>query len=69
MSEAADPETTRLRVLDEDLGFTECYLRWVPDSMTDNEAQCRVTFSEEFLQVVCHAKETNFEHLLTGDES
>jgi hypothetical protein len=28
-----------------------------------NEAQCRITFSEEFLQVVRHAKETNFEQL------
>jgi hypothetical protein len=37
--------------------------------MTENEAQCRATFSEELLQVVRHAKETNFEHLLTGDES
>jgi hypothetical protein len=36
--------------------------------MTENEAQCRVTFSEELSQVVRHAKETNFEHLLGGDE-
>jgi hypothetical protein len=27
------------------------------------------TFSQELVQVVRHAKETNFEHLLTGDES
>jgi hypothetical protein len=37
--------------------------------MTENETQCRVTFSEELLQVVRHGKETNFEHLLTGDGS
>jgi hypothetical protein len=28
-----------------------------------------VTFSEELLQVVRHAKGTNFEHLWTSDES
>jgi hypothetical protein len=37
--------------------------------MTGNEDQCRVTFSEEPLEVVRHVKETSFEHLLTGDES
>jgi hypothetical protein len=37
--------------------------------MTGNRVQCRVGFSEELLEVVHHAKETNFEHLLTGDES
>jgi hypothetical protein len=52
-----------------DLGFRKCHLGWVPYSMTQNQAQCRVTFSEELLQVVRRAKETNFEHLLTGDES
>jgi hypothetical protein len=30
-------------------------------------AQYRVTFSEERSQVGCYAKETDFEHLLTGD--
>jgi hypothetical protein len=63
------PKTTCLRVLHEDLGFRKCYLRWVSDSMTRNEAQSRVTFTEELLEVVRHAKETNFELLLTGDES
>jgi hypothetical protein len=37
--------------------------------MTENEAQRRATFSEESLQGVRHAKEANFKHLLTGDES
>jgi hypothetical protein len=37
--------------------------------MTENEAQSRVTFSKELLRVVRHAKETNFEHLVTGNES
>jgi hypothetical protein len=37
--------------------------------MTENDAHCRVTFSEELLQVVRHVKETNFEHLSTGNES
>jgi hypothetical protein len=37
--------------------------------MTRNDAQCRVAFSEELLEVVRHAKETNFEHFLTVDES
>jgi hypothetical protein len=37
-----------------------------PHSVTD--AQCRFTFSEELLQVLCHTKETHFKHLLTGDE-
>jgi hypothetical protein len=35
----------------------------------ENEAQGWLIFSEELLQVVCHAKETNLENLLTGDES
>jgi hypothetical protein len=63
------PKTTRLRVLHEDLGFRKYYLRWIPHSMRDNEAQCRVALSEELLQAVRHAKETNFDNLLTGDES
>jgi hypothetical protein len=37
--------------------------------MTENEAQCWVTFSEKLLQVLCHAKETNFEYILTDNES
>jgi hypothetical protein len=36
--------------------------------MMENEAQCWAMFSEAFLQVVRHTKETNLEHLLTGDE-
>jgi hypothetical protein len=44
------------------------YLRPVLHSVPESEAQCRFTFSEELLQVVRHAKGTNFEHLLTGDE-
>jgi transposase len=63
------PKTTCLRVLHEDLWFRKCYLRWVPYSMTGNKAQCRVAFSEALLEVARYAKETNFKHLLTGDES
>jgi hypothetical protein len=64
------PKTTCLRVLREDHRFKKCSFRWwVPHSMMKSEAQCWVTFSEEFLQVVRHAKETNSEHLLTGNES
>jgi hypothetical protein len=37
--------------------------------MTENEAHCRVTFSEELLQVACYVEERNFEALSTGDES
>jgi hypothetical protein len=37
--------------------------------MADNEAQCHITFSEELLQVLRHARETNFDTLLAGDES
>jgi hypothetical protein len=36
--------------------------------MTQNESRCLATFSEELLQGVHHAEETNFEHLLTRDE-
>jgi hypothetical protein len=46
----------------------KCDLGCVPHSMTGNQAKCRVTFSGEHLEVVRRAKETNFEHLLTGDE-
>jgi hypothetical protein len=62
-------KTTCLRVLHEDIGFRKCYLRWVPHVMTENEAPCRTVFAEELLQVVRHARETNFHNLLTGDES
>jgi hypothetical protein len=37
--------------------------------MTENEAQCWVILSEQLLEVVRHVKETEFKHLLTGDES
>jgi hypothetical protein len=45
------------------------YFRWILHSMTENKVQCRLTFSEELLQVVRHAKETNIGHLLTSHES
>jgi hypothetical protein len=61
-------KTTRLRVLQQDLGFRKCYSKWVTHSVTKNEALCQFMFSEEFLSVMCHAKETSFEHLLSGDE-
>jgi hypothetical protein len=48
-----------LHFLHEHLGFRKCHFQWVPHSMTEKEAQCRITFSEEFLQVVGHARETN----------
>jgi hypothetical protein len=38
------PKATCLRVLQEVLGFRKYYLGWVPHSMTENEAQCQVTF-------------------------
>jgi hypothetical protein len=63
------PMTICLWVLYEDIGFRKCYLKWVPHSITENEGQGRVIFSKKVLQVVRHAKETNFEHLLAGDES
>jgi hypothetical protein len=61
--------TTYLRVLHEDLEFSKYYFRRVSHSMTENEAQCPVTFSEKFLQVLRHARETDFEHVLTDNES
>jgi hypothetical protein len=61
-------KTTCLRVLHDNFEFRKYYLKWVPHAMTENETQCLVTCSEELLQVVRHAKEANFEHLLTGDE-
>jgi hypothetical protein len=63
------PKTTCLRVLHEDFEFRKCDLWWVPHSTTENEAQRRVTFFEELVIVVHHTKETNFKHLLNGDES
>jgi hypothetical protein len=62
-------KTTCPRVMHENIEFRRCYLQWTPHSMTENEAQCRITFSEERFQVVRHARETNFNNLLTDDES
>jgi hypothetical protein len=61
-------KTAFVRVVHEDLEFRKCYLKWVPHLTAENKAQCRVTFSQELPQVMRHAKKTNFEHLLTGDE-
>jgi hypothetical protein len=61
-------KTTCLRVLHDNFEFRKYYLKCVLHAMTENEAQCLVTCSEELLQVVRHAKEANFEHLLAGDE-
>jgi hypothetical protein len=63
------PKRTCLHVLHKDIGFRKYYLRWIPHSITANNVRYRVTFSEEFLQVVRDAKETKVEQLLTGDES
>jgi hypothetical protein len=41
---------------------------WIPHSTAENEAHCRVTFSEELRQVVQRVKEKNFEYLLAGDK-
>jgi hypothetical protein len=57
------PTPTCLRVLNEDLGFRKSYLKLIPHSMKENEAHCHVIFSEELLQVVRHAKGTQFDHL------
>jgi hypothetical protein len=62
-------KTTCLRVLHDQLGFRKCYFRWIPHALSENQVQCRITFSEELLQVLHHARETNFDNLLTGDES
>jgi hypothetical protein len=43
-------KTTCLRVLHEHLGFRKCYFRWVPHSMTDDEAQYQVTFPRNFFK-------------------
>jgi hypothetical protein len=37
--------------------------------MTENEARCRIAFSEELLRFVQHAREINCDDLLIGDES
>jgi hypothetical protein len=63
------PKTACQRLLHEDLGFRKSYFWSVPHLMRENEAQCRIAFSEELMQVVRDAKETNLEHLLTGDDS
>jgi hypothetical protein len=60
---------TCLHVLHKSLGFRKCYVRWVPHLMTENEAQSRMVFAEELLQVMRHARETNCDNSLTGDES
>jgi hypothetical protein len=62
-------KTTCLGVRHENLGFRKCCLRWFLCSITENQAECRVGFPEVFLQVVPHVRETNFNNLLTGDES
>jgi hypothetical protein len=62
-------KTACVRVLNEHLGLRKCYFRWVLHSITENQAQCRITFSEELLRVVRYARETNVDKLLTGDES
>jgi hypothetical protein len=61
-------KATYLHILHEDLGFRKCSLSWVRHSMTENEAHCRVTFFKKLLQVMRHARETNFKHFSTGDE-
>jgi hypothetical protein len=53
-------KATCLRVLHERRSFRRCYFRWAPHSMTQNEAQCRIAFSEEPLRVVQDARETSF---------
>jgi hypothetical protein len=62
-------KTACLRVLHEHLGVRQCYPTWVSHSMSNNGIQCWIAFSEEPLQVVCHARETNFTDILTSDES
>jgi hypothetical protein len=62
-------KTTYLRVLHEQPGLRKCYFQWVPHSVTDNEGRYRITFSEKLLQVLRHGRETNFDSLLTVDES
>jgi hypothetical protein len=63
------PKTTCLCILHEDLGFRKWLLRWIPHLISENEAQYRAAFFEDLLQVARRAKETNFEYLLTDDES
>jgi hypothetical protein len=36
--------------------------------MIANEAQCRIAFSEELLEVVCHVRDASLNNLSTVDE-
>jgi hypothetical protein len=61
VSDAANPEDSLPSRFPPGPLAKKCYLRWVPHSLTENEAQGRVTFTEELLQVVRPAKVRNFE--------
>jgi hypothetical protein len=59
---------TCLRAVHEHLGFIKGYFQWARHSMTENDTQCRITFSEELLQVMRNAREMSINNLLTADE-
>jgi hypothetical protein len=69
LEEAADPKDNTPARLAQGSRVQKIHLRWVSHAMTENDAQCGVTFSEKRLQVVRHAKKRNFKYLLTGNES
>jgi hypothetical protein len=63
VSEVADPEGNLLARFARGSRIRKMLVKLGSTFDDENNPQCRVTFSEELLQVVRHAKDTNLEHL------
>jgi hypothetical protein len=61
VSKGVDPDDSLSARFTRGYRIQEILFKGVLHSMMENKAQCRVTFSDELLQVLGHAKETNFE--------
>jgi hypothetical protein len=62
-------KTTYSRILHDELRFQKFHLRWVPHALSSNQMSERVTYPSRLLEVLEEAQRTDFERVITSDES
>lgn len=57
------------RILKHHLGYTKKSARWVPRILNDDQKKARVHFARSFLKKFENGQSSNFQKIVTGDES
>jgi hypothetical protein len=62
-------KATCLRILREDLALQKFHLRCMPHTLDSAQKTDRVTFSRALPEVLRREQQSNFDHVITSDES